>query len=303
MLEHVCEEHGGQSLFTINSESPDGALVHLKKAKSGDIVLMRISDMLLSELYAMRISPHVAVCTGVPPKGTYSTTPFEVLAYQTYNNFLVASDEVIDRARAGSVQPKAKMLRTKPSLIPTDWGFQGRGPHDRANAALAFQAGKLFKLEDDAAQDILGAWKPLKGRIEPVKKIKNIDFYNDTMATTPDAVLAGIMTVSENKNTILIFGGSDTGHDYRPLYAEIPRYAHTIIMLPGSGTIRQRTAINAIDGVNIHTAPTIEEAVRISIERANKGDRVLFSPGFDAGGVDGSKKERGEKFVRAVRGL
>ena len=100
MLEHVCKEHGGQSLFTIDTESSDGSLAHLKKAKSGDIELMRIPDVLLADLHAMRISPHVAVFTGVPGKGSYTASPFEILAHQTYNNFLIASDEVIDIARS-----------------------------------------------------------------------------------------------------------------------------------------------------------------------------------------------------------
>ncbi|MEN9913095.1 MAG: hypothetical protein RLY66_503 [Candidatus Parcubacteria bacterium] len=303
MLEHVCKEHGGQSLFTIDPESSDGALAHLKKAKSGDIVLLHIPDILLGELHAMRISPHVAIFTGVPGKQAYKDSPFEILAYQTYNNFLVASDEIVDIARAGAVQPRAKMLRTKPAIVPLEWGFLGRGSHDRANAALALQAGRLFKLDDDAAHRILGSWKALRGRLELVKKVKFVEFYNDTMSMTPDAVLAGLSAISKGRDTVLIIGGADLGHDYRTLYAEIPKYAHTVISLPGSGSMKERTAIQGIEGATVKVVPSLEEAVLLAAESAQKGDKVLFSPGFGAGGVDGSKKERGEKFVRIVRGL
>ncbi|MBP6858823.1 MAG: hypothetical protein KBC33_03285 [Candidatus Pacebacteria bacterium] len=303
MLEHVCEEYGGQSLFVIDPESSEGALAHLKKAKSGDIVLMRMPDVILGELHAMRISPHVAIFTGVPGKQAYKESPFEILSYQTYNNFLVASDELVDVARSGSAQPRAKMLRTKPSIIPAEWGFVGRGPHDRVNAALALQAGKLFKLDDDAAHKILGSWKALRGRLELVKKVKMIEFYNDTASTAPDAVLAGLSALSKGHDVVLIIGGADLGHDYRTLYAEIPKYAHTVIILPGSGSIRERRLIQSIEGSTVKVAPTLDEAVLLATESAQKGDKVLFSPGFGAVGVDGSKKERGEKFVRAVRGL
>ncbi len=303
MLEYVCEEHGGQSLFVIDPESSEGALAHIKKIKSGDIVLMRMPDMILGELHAMRISPHVAIFTGVPGKRAYKESPFEILSYQTYNNFLVASDEIVDIARSGVVQPRAKMLRTKPSIVPVEWGFVGRGPHDRANAALALQAGRLFKLDDDVAHRILSSWKALRGRLELIKKVKLVEYYNDTSSTTPDAVLAGLTAISKGRDTVLIIGGADLGYDYRTLYAEIPKYAHTVITLPGSGSLRERAAIQAIEGATVKMAPTLEEAVLVASEVAQKGDKVLFSPGFGAGGVDGSKKERGDKFVRAVRSL
>ncbi len=50
-------------------------------------------------------------------------------------------------------------------------------------------------------------------------------------------------------------------------------------------------------------AHSVEDAVRISREKSAKGDRVLFSPAFEAFGVDKSRTERGEKFVKAVRSL
>jgi UDP-N-acetylmuramoylalanine-D-glutamate ligase len=67
--------------------------------------------------------------------------------------------------------------------------------------------------------------------------------------------------------------------------------------------MRQRQLLQGLEGVAVRSVPSIDEAVRTAFECAQKGDRVLFSPGFDAGGVEGSKLERGEKFVRAVRGL
>ncbi len=304
LLESVCEADEEHGLYVIDQDSPRGCLPYLKKAKNGDIVLMRISDDLSHELHAMRISPQVAVCTSIPAPRSYGESPFEILAYQTYNNFLVASDEVIDAARSMSTPPRAKMLRTKPSYIPDQWDLPVRNPHDRANAALALQAARLFKVDDDEAEELLCSWKPLKGRLEFVKKAKNLEWYNDSSSTTPDAVRAGLIALDiQGKAGVLIFGGADTGHDYRPLYADLATHVHTLVVIPGSGTLVERPSIMTIDGVVTHSAPSIESAVVWISEHASRGDKILFSPGFDAGGVDGSKKERGERFVRAVRGL
>ncbi len=303
LLEKACAAYEGQQLFCIDPESEEGILAHLKKVKSGDIVLMRIVDLILPELHAMRISPAVAVFTSIPAKTAYTASPFEILSFQTYNNFLVASDQIIDATRSMNFQPRAKMLRTKDTFVPAGWGFQGKGIHDRMNAALALQAARLFKVDDDMARDVLNKWKSLKGRLELVKKVKNVEYYNDTMSMTPDATLAGLTALAESRNVVLIFGGADSKHEYRILYSELPRYVHTLVSIPGSGTMKQRATFQEIEGLTMHSAPTIEEAVRRASEYAKKGDRVLFSPGFDAGGVEGSKSERGEKFVRAVRGL
>jgi len=78
---------------------------------------------------------------------------------------------------------------------------------------------------------------------------------------------------------------------------------HTVILLPGSGTLVERKSIQKISDLEVKSAPSIDEAVRSALESANKGDIVLFSPGFEAVGIDGSRKERGERFVRAVRSL
>jgi UDP-N-acetylmuramoylalanine-D-glutamate ligase len=253
------------------------------------------------------MSPHVAIFTTVPAKGSYNDSPFEILVRQTYNNFIVASDSVIDAIHTFKFQPKAKMLRTKASLIPEDWRFVGssngeRG-HDRDNAALALQAAKLFKVTDESAQDILEAWKPLKGRLESVKKVKNVEFYNDTASVSPGSTLAGIRCLSDKRNLVLIMGGADTGSDYGGLYGVIPQCAHTVILLPGSGTMKERNVLRTMDRVEILSAPSVEEAVRLARDHAHSGDKVLFSPAFAARGIDASRKERGERFVRAVRAL
>lgn len=303
MLEEACEALEGQGFFTLDPESDDGILAHLKKLKSGDIVLLRVAEKMLSELHAMRISPHVAIFTTPPSKGSYRGSPFEILEFQTYNNFIIGSDEVIDSIKTKGSQARAKMLRTKASLVPADWVFNGKGAHDRDNAALALQAARLFKVTDDIAASVLARWKPLKGRLELVKKVKGIEVYNDTAAVTSPATEAGIRALATERNIVLVFGGTDSGSDYRALYSFLPQHVHTIVLIPGSGTMRERATIERLNHMEVISAPSLEEAARLALEHAKKGDRILFSPGFDAGGIDRSRKERGERFVKAVRAL
>jgi UDP-N-acetylmuramoylalanine--D-glutamate ligase len=292
-----------QGFFVSDPETDNGILCHLKSMKNGDILLLRMTILLMQELHEVRMSPQVAVFTTMPTKNEYKDSPFETLEFQTYNNFIIASDEIIDATRSFNAKPRAKMLRTKANIIPAEWDFQGR-PHDRMWAALALQTARLFKVSDDDAQRILENWKPLKGRIEFIKKLRgNVEFYNDTGSVSPNATIRALTTLSENRNIVLVIGGAKSTHDYSELYKVIPQYAHTLIVLPGSGTIHERRKIHSLVNIEVFSAPSIEEAVRVAKERAHSGDRIVFSPAFPPGGMDASRKERGERFVRAVRGL
>jgi UDP-N-acetylmuramoylalanine--D-glutamate ligase len=303
MLGRLFKNNDDQQFFAMDPESANGIIAHIKKIKSGDIVLLRITEDMMKELTQLGISPHVSVLTSIPEKNAYTKHPFEILERQTYNNYIIGSDHVIDATYKFDFHPKAKMIRTKASLIPAEWGFVGNGAHDIDNASLALETARLFKVDDEIASDVLTSWKTLKGRLELVKKVKNVEFYNDSASISPISTLTGMTALSSNRNIILIIGGADNEHDYRELFVAVPQYAHTIISVPGSGTVRERCNIRNIEHVDICDVPSIEEAVILSLEKARKGDKILFSPGFGAVGVDISRKERGERFVKAVRSL
>ncbi|MDE1975244.1 MAG: hypothetical protein KGI49_01900 [Patescibacteria group bacterium] len=303
MLEAACAVEGNQSLFVADPESSEGSLSHLKRMKNGDLLVMRLTESVMPEVGNLDWSPFMAIFTTVPAAGSYRSNPFEILGHQTYNNYIIGEDAVIDAVKSSGIQPKAKMLRTKASLLPDPWLLNGRGEHDKMNAALALQAAKVFKVSDEAAEAALSRWRPLKGRLEPIKKVKGVEFYNDSASVSPLSTIAGMTAMSKDRSLVVIIGGAATSADYRELYAALPTYAHTLITIPGSGTLRERQALSRLGDIKLVSAPSIEEAVRLAMDNANKGDKVLFSPGFGAIGIDPSRQERGERFVRAVRGL
>lgn len=297
-----------QSVFMLDPETGDGILPALKKMKNGDAAVLRLSGAVMPEVAALDWSPYIAVFTAEPQAGSFARSPFEILERQTYNNAVIGSDAVIDAVRHSGVRSKARMLRTKASQVPEGWLRRGRGQHDLENAALALQAAGAFKVPESAARDALEAWKPLYARLEPVKKIRGVEFVNDAASVSPGSVEAAMKALvgtgeGENRKLVVIIGGADGGSDYSGLHASLPKYAHTVVTVPGSGTLKERRAIRAHDGLAVISAPSLEEAVRSAMDAARKGDAVLYSPGFPPGGIDQSRRARGERFVRAVRGL
>ncbi len=288
VLKKSFVEYENQGLFFIDPDSTNGSISHLKKIKQGDVVLARIPEELMNEYFISRISPHVAVITSITSAAeNKSKDAFSILEYQTYNNFIVGPDDVIDSIRhIIDFTPKAKMLRTHPT-----------------NQALAIQTGELFKVSKEIGESILNDFSGLKGRGELIKKVKNVEFYNDAYSTNPKATLYTMMNLSIDRNLILIFGGAYTRYDYRILINTFPQYIKAIVLLPGSGTLGLREDIKVIENIGFAQSYDLEDASSKALELAKKGDRVVFSPGCEAIGIYSSRKDRGEDFIRSVRAL
>lgn len=295
MLRKSFADYEEQGLFFIDPDSANGALNHLKKIKKDDVVLARITAELLPHYCKIHISPHVAVITSI--------IPFDILKSQTYNNFVVAPDAVIDEIKLREDLPsKAKMLRTRGSLVPDNWQLSMRTKFFLEDAALAREACTLFKVSTDIVRDILQKFSGLKGRVEFVKKVNGTEFYNDANSVTPQATIAALQSLSSSK-IVLILGGAYTGYIYDDLVKNIAESVSTVILVPGSGSLCIRSSIESLPEINFIQVFSLEEAVKTALESAKKDEKILFSPSFDAIGIDISRKERGERFVRAVRSL
>lgn len=283
VLKQSFAEYDDQGLFFIDPELPHGALTHLKKLKNGDVVLVRITEEMAGEYANARVSPHVAIITSLPQN---LQKIMKLTEYQTYNNYIVAPDSVMDvlRGHAGFTS-KAKILRTRSE-----------------NTALVSQAAELFKVDPDIIEKVILGFSGLKSHQELVKKIGGIEFYNDSASVTPTSTLYALQKLSVEKNIVLILGGAYTGCDYSELIRYMPNYVHTVILLPGSGSLGIRSELKDKD-ITFHQVSSLDDAVAYARKIAKKGDRVLFSPGCEAIGVHVSRKERGEKFVKAVRSL
>ena len=317
ILRKAFEEGNDPHVYYIDPETPN-ALSHLKKISKGDIVVARIPTSMIPAYGEARVSPHVAVFTTVDP---HEDTIFHILEFQTYNNFIIGSDMVIDEVKEDQhIKPKAKMLRTGANIVPAHWNIPYQGVYDRDNAALALRVAELFKVSMDVCQKALENRVGLKGRLELVKKVGGVEFFNDTASTNPISTLAALRSVGQSKNVVLIFGGAardssmkdicdgryncnDASEGYDELIDNLSQYVSSVVLLPGSGTMSVRKSLSTIKDLPCHFARSIDDAVSLARDNAHKGDRVLFSPGFNARGLEKTTKERGERFVKAVRAL
>ena len=112
-----------------------------------------------------------------------------------------------------------------------------------------------------------------------------------------------LKALSKNKNLVLIMGGADKKLNFTNVLKILPRYAKTIILLPGTGSNAVRPAIEKIKNFKVQGVSNLKTALIASLKIVKRGDLIVFSPGFASFGMFKNEFDRGEQFVRAVRTL
>src|SRR3990172_3375199 len=108
------------------------------------------------------------------------------------------------------------------------------GEHNIANALAASAAALAFGVSLNNVRQALKSFSGLPYRQELVRRLSDVDYVNDTTATTPDATIAALKTlrVTDRPNIILIVGGEDKNLDFRALAKVIKTACRALVLLP-----------------------------------------------------------------------
>ena len=133
-------------------------------------------------------------------------------------------------------------------------------------------------------------------RMEYVRRVGGVNFYNDSKATNVHAVSRALESFDDN--IILIMGGKDTGLNYKSLADSIRRKVKSLILVGEA-----KETINRYIGDYSETflIGTFDEAVFISYHKSRIKDTVLLSPGCSSFDMFNSYEERGNYFKKLVR--
>ena len=327
------------SIYKGGNLVPEATLPLLEKVKSGDIVVLELDSWQLQGFHDAKISPQVAVFTTFlddhlayykGDRKRYFEDKAAVFKYQKKGDVLIFGAQAVRMLRKGqSFVTKDCPLRNttvvaRAADIPADWKIPLLGEHNLENIACAIAVAKHFKIPESAIRKAVENFKPVPGRLEFIREVKGIKIYNDNNATTPDATIAGLRALSSpprlrrgvttesrdgvvgSENIILIMGGTDKGLDMSKLVAEIPKHCKAVILLKESGTAKFLTLIHNSKFIiqEIVEAENLKECVEKSMELAECGDTVLFSPAFASFGKwFKNEYDRGEQFVKMVESL
>lgn len=169
------------------------------------------------------------------------------------------------------------------------------GMHNVENAMAAIAAARRMGVPPAAVREALAAFRGLPHRVELVRSVRGVAYYNDSKGTNVGAVLKCLEGFQEP--VVLIAGGKDKGIDFGPLREPLRRKARGAVLL---GEARQRMERELAGAVPFKAAGSLADAVREAAALARPGDVVLFSPACSSFDMFRNFEERGEAFRKAV---
>lgn len=189
------------------------------------------------------------------------------------------------------------------AILPTkELGLIGR--HNWENVCAAVVASLCAGVSMKSVLQVLKSFKGLEHRIEFVRLVGGVKYYDDSFSTTPETAIAAIEAFKEPK--ILILGGSSKNSDFTEL-GKVISESDSIKAIIGIGVefgrikseIRsQKSKIKFIEGLN-----TMKEIVQKCAEIGEIGDIVLLSPACASFDMFSSYKDRGQQFKEEVSKL
>lgn len=171
-----------------------------------------------------------------------------------------------------------------------------RGKHSIENIMAAILAAREHGATHDAVQRVIDGFGGLPHRLEYVRKVGGVFFFNDSKATNVHAVLRALDSFDEN--VILIAGGKDTNLSFEALRGMIKKKVKTLILF---GEAKERINRDLGDFSETFLIGTFEEAVLIAYQKSRINDIVLLSPGCPSFDLFDSYEERGDYFKEIVR--
>ncbi len=175
-------------------------------------------------------------------------------------------------------------------------GMKLRGKHSIENLMAAILAAREHGATHDAVQRVIDTFSGLPHRLEYVRKVGGVFFFNDSKATNVHAVVRALDSFEEN--VILIAGGKDTNLSFEALRYMVKRKVKTLILF---GEAKERINRDLGDFSETFLIGTFEEAVLIAYQKSRINDTVLLSPGCPSFDLFDSYEERGDYFKEIVR--
>ena len=323
-------KHAGYSTF-LGGNIGTPLFTRLNEMKPSDVVVLELSSF---QLMGMEVSPHIAVITNITPNHLnihkdyqeYIDAKKNIFKYQEQDDILVLNyDNEITKECAKEAHGKVVFFSSKTKL---DNGYIVdedvikkcedkvrkhilnvedvilRGNHNYQNIATAIAATSSM-VDMEKAIEAIKEFKPVEHRIEFVREIDGVKWYNDSASSSPSRTLSGINAFKED--IILIAGGYDKNLDYTPLAKTIVNKTKALILIG-------QTANKIFDAVkselelenrelDIYMCNSLEETIQIAKKKAKSGQVVLFSPASASFDMFKNFADRGNKFKKLVNEL
>jgi len=330
------KDREGKIYFSGNDRENIQVLDNIFEIKKEDVLILEVSNRQLK--IDFKKGPHIGVITNISPNhlddhksyNDYANTKKKLLKYQTKDDYAVLNynsnklrdintDAKISYFSAGNELDKGAFVRNDDMYI-SESGREYRicsvkdlkipGMHNIENALAASLATFLDGINTKYIREALLEFKGLKSRLEFVREINSIKYYNDSTACNPSGVKVAINSFIEP--IVLIAGGErkkTSAGEFEDMAKSIVDRGVKVLLLIGNKAdlIKELVEKEMLEQNKkepiIKTCSNLSEAVDLSFKSAKKGDAVIMSPGCESFDMFKDYRDRARKFKKLVNGL
>ncbi|ERI92818.1 UDP-N-acetylmuramoyl-L-alanine--D-glutamate ligase [Clostridiales bacterium oral taxon 876 str. F0540] len=325
LIYNILKEEGYKTWVGGNIGTP--LFAQIEEIKETDRVVLELSSF---QLMTMKVSPEVSVVTNLSPNHLdmhkdmeeYVDSKKNIYKYQDNNGVLVLNrDNEITNSMVNEARGRVLQFSIKETIENGAYYKDGNlyllgkevckaedivivGMHNVENYLAAFCA-----LSEDASiesmKKVATTFSGVEHRIEFVRELEGVRYYNSSIASSPSRTLADIKVFG--KPVILIAGGYDKKIPFEPLAEEGYPYIKKLVLLGATKEKIRASFEKIIDEKNLNlpiiTADTLEDAVIKSTNASEKGDVVILAPACASFDMFVNFEVRGNKFKEIVNEL
>lgn len=303
-----------------------GILEITKEASDDDYVVIEASSFQLED--TIKFKPHIGVLTYVTSdhldwhktRQNYVDAKFKIFKNQDENDFAILNYE--DKDLAEEYKLKAEKYYFSMEKIGDKGAYVDNGKiyfnngekteevldikdikipgdHNVRNIMAAIIACKLLNIDLDLIKKSILSFTGVEHRIEFVREVDGVKYYNDSKGTNPDSTEVAVAAM--DGDVVLIAGGYDKGADFDNLIEKSKDKIKTAILF--GETAEKISNSCKKSGVEFYITEDLKKAVELARKLSSSGDDVLLSPACASWDMYKSYEIRGQHFKDLVKEL
>ncbi len=320
LMNKVLKDQGKDAFLLGNIGEP--IFDNIEKLKKDSIVVLELSS---HALQYVKNSPNIAVLLNLYPEHLdfyvsfeeYVNAKFNVAKFQKeedffiYNadNFMIQKHPVRKTDYAVTLQETSDMKNVvyrkengiyckDKYVMDLDTTLRLKGMHNMNNIMFVFAVCDIMNLNFEKAIETIKNFEALEHRMEFVGEVNLVEYYNDSIATIPEATINTVKAL-QKVNTIIV-GGKDRGVSQNELEEFLKNSdVENIICLPKTGEFIYH-ALKNVANKRVFMVENLQEAVKIAKQVTQKNTICVLSPAASSYGYFKNFQERGKQFKKLV---
>lgn len=287
-----------------------------------------VVEMSSHQLEFIKVSPHIGIILNLyedhlDHDGSiekYHMNKLNIFKYQNSDDYAIYSDDNnylnkylkneiykgikytvrfdFENISSNSIRIKDNNIYINGEVVYSDRERLLIGDANLKNIMFVLAVCKILNLDFSVAYNTISKFKGLKYRMEYIGKYHNINYYNDTIATIPEATINAIDSIKDVDT--LIIGGLDRGISYENFINYLNKSTiRNIICMPETGYLIGKK----IDNKNVLYADTLDEAFNLSVKYTLPNKNCLLSPAAASYNSFKNFEEKGLYFEKLVKNI